>query len=312
MIEVLGVVLPVFLVVGAGYLAVALGAFKAEYADGLMRFTQTFAIPCLLFLSIANLDLAAVFRPELLLPFYTGSAFSFSFCALGAYWLFKRRPGEAVAVGFCGLFANSVLLGLPIVERAFGADATQVTVAIVSIHAPFCYGLGIVAMEMARADGRGMAQTSATVVRQIFSNGLMIGIGLGFVANLTGIILPGGVLSAVELMARAGLPAALFGLGGVLVRYGIAGNLGEVGMINLSRLVLHPLIAFVLAHMVFALPREVVQPIVLTAAMSPGVNTYVFANMYDRAKGTAAAGVLVGTLAAVVSVTVWLVVLRGI
>ena len=70
MIEVFLVVAPVFLIVGAGYSAVYFRFFKDEYADALMKFTQNFAIPCLLFNAIANLDLPAAFEPQLLGAFY--------------------------------------------------------------------------------------------------------------------------------------------------------------------------------------------------------------------------------------------------
>ena len=62
----LDVILPVFLVIGFGYVAVWRGVFPQSGIDGLMRFTQNFAIPCLLFKAIAEIDLAASFDPKLL------------------------------------------------------------------------------------------------------------------------------------------------------------------------------------------------------------------------------------------------------
>jgi len=306
MLATLTIVLPVFLVVGAGYLAVYFKAFREDHADGLMRFTQTFAIPGLLFAAVANLDLAAVFKPDILLPFYIGSGTSFFLGMVGARVIFKRRPGESVAVGFSCLYANSLLLGLPIIERAYGADSLEPVYAIVAIHAPFSYILGITVMELVRADGRRLDQTILVVLKAIFSNGLMIGLLLGFAVNLSGMALPDTLSSAVNMLARAALPAALFGLGGILVRYGLRHNLGEVAMITVIKLGLHPLIALILGYYVFNLPMEITRVIVLTAAMSPGVNTFVFAYMYDRAKGTAASAILVGTIAAVVSVSLWI------
>ena len=311
MIEVFLVVAPVFLIVGAGYSAVYFRFFKDEYADALMKFTQNFAIPCLLFNAIANLDLPAAFEPQLLGAFYTGSATCFFLGILGAKYLFKRRAGEAVAVGFCALFANSVLLGFPIVERAFGTNALGPITAIVSVHAPLCYLLGITTMEFSRSDGRTFSDTLKIVTKAIFSNALMIGLSIGFFVNLTGLRLPQSLWDATDMMASAALPAALFGLGAVLVRYGIATNKGETAMVLLLRLVIHPCIALFMSTKVFSLSAETTQVIVLTAAMSPGINTYVFANIYNRAKATAASGVLIGTGTAVISVTVWLIILRA-
>jgi hypothetical protein len=82
MLDILAVVLPVFLVTGAGYLAAWRGLFAASAVDGLMTFTQKFAIPCLLFTGVATLDLGAEFDPALLLAFYTGSTRTSS----SAFW----------------------------------------------------------------------------------------------------------------------------------------------------------------------------------------------------------------------------------
>ncbi|WP_069299183.1 AEC family transporter [Neptunicoccus sediminis] len=312
MLEVFTVVLPVFLVVGAGYGAVYFKLFRDDHADALMKFTQNFAIPCLLFGAIAKLDLSSVFQFRLLGSFYAGSISCFTLGCLGAVFFFKRRPGEAVVLGFCALFANSVLLGFPIVERAFGAEALGPITAIVAIHAPFCYLLGITTIELVRADGRSLPTTAKIVVKAMFKNALMIGLALGFTVNLTGMWLPEGLWAATEMMARAALPAALFGLGAVLVRYGLSANIKETAFVVTLRLVVHPLIALFMATQVFHLEPDVTRVVVLTAAMAPGVNAYVFANMYDRAKGSAAGAILLGTAGAVFSVSIWLVILRAL
>ena len=78
------VILPVFLVVGAGYVTSRAGYFTQIHIDGLMRFTQQFAIPCLLFLAIATLDLSASFDPRLIISFYAGAAICFGLGLFGA------------------------------------------------------------------------------------------------------------------------------------------------------------------------------------------------------------------------------------
>ncbi|MBB5222847.1 hypothetical protein HNP73_002783 [Amaricoccus macauensis] len=305
------VVLPVFLVIGAGYTATRTGFFSSSAVDGLMVFTQNFAIPCLLFLALVDLDLAKVFNPGLLISFYAGATICFALGTLGARLLFHRRPGEAVAVGFSALFSNSVLLGLPIMQHAYGAGALSPSFAIISIHAPFCYFLGITVMEFARADGRGLLSTLRSVLRAMFRSGLMVGLALGFIVNLSGIALPGPLRAALEMVADAALPAALFGLGGVMTRYAIHANLGESAMIAVLSLGLHPAIAYTLSHLVFDLPMEFVRAAVVTAAMAPGVNTYVFASLYNRAQAQAASSIVLCTGLLVVTAAFWLSVLGG-
>jgi malonate transporter len=304
------VVLPVFLVIGAGYLATRTGLFRQSAVDGLMVFTQNFAIPCLLFRGVAGLDLGASFDPRLLVSFYAGALLCFALGTIGARRIFRRRPGEAVAIGFGALFSNSVLLGLPIMERAYGAAALAPNFAIVAIHAPFCYLVGITVMEIVRADGRGMWATARVVANAMFRNALMIGIALGFLVNLGEITLPEPLWGAIDMMADAALPAALFGLGGVLTRYAIRASLGEAGMIGSLSLIVHPAIALALAHHVFALPPDFVRAAVVTASMAPGVNAYVFASLYSRGQAQAASVVLLATAVSVGTVAVWLAILE--
>ena len=299
------IILPVFLVVGFGYLAAWRGLFSQSGVDGLMKFTQNFAIPSLLFRAISTLDLSASFQPDLLLSFYTGAVAGFFAGLLGARYLFGRDWPASVAVGFTTLFSNSVLLGLPITERAYGAGALGSNYAIVAFHAPFAYTIGVTAMEIARAQGRGLLATLGTVARSMSRNALVIGIALGFAVNLSGLTLPGAVTDAVDLMVRAALPAALFGLGGVLVRYRPEGDLRLVAMICTISLVLHPAIVWGMGR-ALGLADGPFRSAVLTAAMAPGINAYVFANMFGVAKRVAATSVLAATALSVLTVWVWL------
>ncbi len=304
----LDVILPVFLVIGFGYLAVWRGWFSPAGIDGLMRFTQSFAIPCLLFTAIARLDLQQSFDWRLLVSFYTGSLSGFLLGLMGARFLFGRDWQDAVVIGFCCLFSNSVLLGLALTERAYGADALQANYAIIALHSPFCYGVGISAMEVVRARGQAGFAVVGRVLKAMFSNALILGIGAGFAVNLSGMPLPGVLDDALDLMVRAALPAAIFGMGGVLASYRAEGDLRIVLYICLISLVLHPAITRGLG-VVLALPVEATRSAVLTAAMAPGVNAYIFASIYRRAMRVAATAVLVATALTVLTAWVWLALL---
>jgi predicted permease len=311
--NVFDIVAPVFLVIGAGYLAVARGLFADGMVDALMRFAIQFAVPCLLFRATSTMDLGTAYDWRLMGGFYIGSTTSFAVATLLAWRVFGRRPGEAVAVGFGALFSNLVLMGLPISERAWGAGsgAMATAYAIVSVHAPFCYLLGITTMELLRADGRSLRQTARVVTRAMFRNSLMIGIGLGFVVNLGGFTLPTVLTAAIDIIARAALPAALFGLGGTLTRYALKDAVGEAATISAMSLLLHPGISLVVCRLLGA-PDHLTDAVVLMAAMAPGVNSYLFASMYDRGQETAASSVLLGTAVSILSVSAWLWVLQAL
>ena len=304
------VILPVFLVIGAGYAAVWRDAFSDSAVDGLMLFVQRFAIPSLLFLAIARLDLQSDLDLRLLGAYYAGSMASFLAGLAGARLLFGRPLADAVAIGFACMFCNTVLLGLPITERAYGPDALGPNYAIIAFHAPFCYFVGITAMELvrARASGTGATGFAPKVLKAMFSNALILGIAAGYAVNLMQIPVPGVVIDALELMVRAAIPAALFGLGGVLYRYRPEGDLRQIAFMIGVSLLMHPIIVYALGTAT-ALTPESLRSAVITAAMPAGVNAYIFANMYGVAKRVAASTVLIGTGASLLTSWMWLTLL---
>ncbi|MFN3724380.1 MAG: AEC family transporter [Paracoccaceae bacterium] len=311
MTALLDVILPVFLVIGFGYGAARFGLFSDSAVDGLMRFAQNFAVPCLLFRSIATLDLSGAYDTGLLVSFYAGAFSGFALCFAGARYVFRRPLTDCVAIGFAGLFSNSLLLGLPITERAYGIGALQGNFAIISIHSPMLYGFGIALMEWARSRGQGLspAALSRQIGRAVFSQPLVIGIALGFAVNLSGLPLPGAFWSGVDLMTRAAIPAALFGLGGVLHRYRPEGDKATIAMVCAASLVVHPGVTWLLATQVFALDTAALRSAVVTAAMAPGVNAYLFAHLYGVGKRVAASSVLIATALSIGSVWMWLAIL---
>lgn len=291
------VILPVFLLVGAGYAARAARLIGDPGIDGLMRFAQTFAIPCLLATAIAALDLGRAYDAGLLVSFYAGAFAGFAAAFAGARWLIGRTLPDSIAIGFAGLFSNTLLLGLPITERAWGPGALEANYVIISVHSPLLYSFGITAMELARAKGAGLhpLRILGQALRGIVTQPLVIGIAAGFALNLGQIPLPQPVAAALAMMTRAALPVALFGLGGVLVRYRPAGDARAIALVCAASLILHPAVTWALATGVFRLDTASLRSAVITAAMAPGVNAYLFAHMYGAGQRVAASAVLIAT-----------------
>ncbi|APE43924.1 malonate transporter [Sulfitobacter alexandrii] len=304
----LDVILPVFLVIGFGYVAVWRGLFPVGGISGVMRFTTNIAIPCLLFQAISRLDLGNDFDPALLISFYAGATICFALGLFGSRLLLGRPWEDCVAIGFCCLFSNSVLLGLPISERAYGADSLTGNYAIIAFHSPFCYGVGITVMEVVRNRGQSLTRLAASVGRAMFRNALVVAILAGFVVNATGLPIPGVVDDALSLVVRAALPAALFALGGVLIQYKPEGDKIAIAMVCAITLLVHPALVWSFGS-ALSLPQDAFRSGVLTAAMAPGINAYIFADMYGRGRRVAASSVLIATASSLLTIWLWLEVL---
>ena len=301
----LDVIIPVFLIIGFGYCTVWTKLFSTDTIDGLMKFTQNFAIPVLLFDAIAKVDLINVFNVNLFFSFYLGATIGFLLGFFGSYYLFNRPLEDSVVIGFCCLFSNTVMLGLPITERAYGEDALRHNFAIVSIHAPFCYFLGITVMELVKSSEKDLKTNIFTILKAMFSNALVVGIMLGFIVNVLEINLAKSIQASIDMITAVALPAALFGMGGVLYQYRPQGDIGPIIMVCAISLIIHPAVVW-FAGRSFDLTDMQLRSAVITAAMAPGINTYVFANIYGKAKRVASTGVLLSTAFSIGSIWVWL------
>ena len=146
MLSIFITVLPVFLIIGTGYIVMWRKLMSESTIDALALFAQKYAIPCLLFLAVANLDLKKYFNIPLFASYYIPATIIFILGCITGYLFFKRSADEAVSVGFTTLFSNMILFGLTIMERAYGVEALSTNYALASVHVLFCYIVGITCM----------------------------------------------------------------------------------------------------------------------------------------------------------------------
>ena len=160
-------------------------------------------------------------------------------------------------------------------------------------------------MELVRGRGSSASALFSKVFQSMFKNALVIGLACGFLVNLSGVTLPEILTDGFDLLASAALPAALFGLGGVLVRYRPEGDIRVILYVCIISLLIHPSLVW-LTGRYFELSPTDFRSAILTAAMAPGINAYIFANMYGSARRVAASAVLVSTALTIFTASFWL------
>lgn len=309
MLTILSVIAPIFALMAFGFGAVRFNLFPAEGIKSLIAFVNNFATPCLLFHSILTSDFRSAFNPSIIGPFYLGALTCFAVGIVIAIKLFGNRPGEGVSVGFSGTFTNTVLVGLPIIQRAYGVDALPVTLSIIGLHGAILLTVGMVTMELVRRDGQSLGKTLIVAARRVLSNPLIWGIAAGFLASAINLQLIEPAEAFLTMMSQAVVPAALFGIGGALNAYRLSENWKQALVASVIKLILHPALAYILMIWVLHVPVEIARYGILLSAMPAGVNVYVFATYYQRGESVAANTILIATIASAVTITGWLLIL---
>jgi len=310
MLDILSVIAPIFALIALGYVAVRQHLFPAEGVKSLIAFVNNFATPCLLFHSISTSDFQSAFNISIIGPFYLGAIVCFAVGIVIARRFFGNRPGESVSVSFSGTFTNTVLVGLPIMTRAYGSDALPVTLSIIGLHGAILLTLAMVTMELVRRDGQPLGKTLLIAARRVASNPLIWGIAAGIAGSLLDIQLIEPAEAFFVMMSQAVVPAALFGIGGALVEFKLSENWKQALVASLIKLVLHPFIAYALMIWVLHVPLEIARYGILLSAMPAGVNIYVFATYYDRGVSVATNTILIGTVLSALTISGWLYILN--
>lgn len=306
MLAILTVIAPIFALMALGYSAVRFRLFPQEGIKSLIAFVNNFATPCLLFHSLVTSDLRSAFNLSIIGPFYLGAMICFVLGIVIALRFFKNTPGESVSIGFSGTFTNTVLVGLPIISRAYGPEALPVTLSIIGLHGAILLTLGMITMELVKRDGKPLGQTLVTAARRVGSNPLIWGIAAGMLGYFAGLELIEPVEAFLVMMSSAVVPAALFGIGGALYEFKLSENWKPALVVSVIKLIVHPAIAYVLMIWVLRVPMDIARYGILLSAMPAGVNVYVFATYYNRAQSVAANTILIATVASALTISGWL------
>ncbi len=292
------IVCPVFTLIVMGALAIRLRLITPEAVRGMTDFVFFTAMPGLLFASVAQapplrlLDIAGSFLAAALVLF--------AVALLLARALFGARLGGAALFGLNCVFGNTVMLGIPIVDAAYGAEGVATLLTVIAFHSAVLLPVTILFIE---ADsGHGSLRVLRAALRGVLRNPVVVSILLAFAWRFTGFALPDAVHRFLALIGGAGPPLALFCLGATLPRPSGWADLGEVSLAALLKLVAMPALVALLAHLVGV--RGVAFSVVVVASALPtGANAFLLARRFETMMELSATTVVVSTALSVVTLT---------
>jgi malonate transporter and related proteins len=300
---VLDVILPIFGLLAFGYLATFTRVFGEAAASALASFVFHFAIPVLLFRSMATTVLPDQIAWGYLGAFYGGTALAFGLGFVIARAAFEGPFERHAIIGFGAAFGNSVLLGIPVVLTALGEAASLPLFLLLAFHSTLLFTTITIVLEAGGARRERLRDLPATALRGLARNPILWGLAGGIACNLLGLRLPAALDRWTALMAGAAVPCALFSTGASLRAYRIAGALQPALVMVALKLVVCPLVVWALATFVFAVPPLWAKVAIVLAAMPVGVNVYLFAARYHAGEAESATAIVLSSILSVATLT---------
>jgi predicted permease len=291
MTQVLGVLLPVFLIILVGHLY---GRWRASDISTINRINIEVFLPALVIDALAkgNFDV-----------------FSYQWLVLGGIalillsgliaWLVCLRLNYSIpAFVPTMMFNNSGNMGLPIAVLAFGESALPAAMVLflVSNTMHFTLGTYIVGGRISWLKLLTLPINVATII--------------GLTLNATNIQLIDSIALPVQMLGQVAIPVMLFTLGIRMID--IDFNAWKIGVVGAIVCPLSGLIPAIL--LIWLLPLDIVQQqqLLLFSIFPPAVMNYILAERYEQQPGNVASMVVIGNASSIITIFLMLFYLKHI
>lgn len=308
------IVLPIFGIIGVGYLVAWSGALPTGSNDAISDFVLAVPIPVLLFRAIADAEISSSADPTLLwIVYFAGliiiwTASTFLICRV-----FSRDAKTGIIGAVAAAYGNAFMLGIPLVVTAYGNEAAGPISLIVSMQM-FLLGLGA-AMVAGPLMDNGVAaavakayrfSTIVNITKHVVRNPIMLGVIAGLVWRFSGLTAPGPVEEIVNRIADIAGTLLLLSIGLGLRQYGFGGDSVLAITLTFFKLMVLPAITFVIVFFLVPLPPIWAKVAIIAAACPSGSAAYVVASRYRIGEGLASSTIVLTTVLSIFSITFWL------
>lgn len=291
----LQVVLPVFILIGAGSLLHWL--FKLDLYT-LAKINFYYITPAAVFMSMYHSEMSYALLGTVV-GFYALYIFVLYILSFGITRLLKYPSGMKAA------FTNSVLLdnagnyGLPVNSLAFGGNplASSLQSLIMTLQSLLTFTYGVMSIQRAKLKGN-----YRVVIIGFLKMPVPYALVLGLLLHALSVPLPAFLSQPLTYAQESMVAIALLTLGAQIIKYPMRLNRLDVYLSLVLRLLAAPLIGvlLVLALGIKGIPA---QALMIASGMPTGVNASLLAEEYNNEPDFAAQTVLISTLVNVITIT---------
>ena len=288
--RILGIILPVFFIITAGYIYTRLrGEVVKTHLFSVNRLCVELLSPLLLFSALAAKDFDLVENLPLML---TGVLIAIGSACIA--WPIARLLGyDARTFVPPMMYNNCGNMGLPLAVLAFGTAGLSQAVALFVACSLVYFTLGVRLLESGRAEGRQSHW-------DMFATPMMFAMLSGIVFAACRWTLPAILLQALRMIGEASIPLMLIALGVRMTDMNLRSwRIGLVGAL------VCPLAGLAIAMMIdpiISLTSVQRGQMYLFAALPPAVFTFMVAETYKQEPEKVAAIVMLGNLASLLFV----------
>ena len=306
MLEVLGLILPLFGLILLGFAGGKISKQPIEALGWLNTFIIYFALPALFFKLLAKTPIEQLASWSFIFANIgiTFAIFTFTFI-LG---IFNARGniGEATIQGLAGAYGNIGYMGPAIAILALGEKAAIPVAIIFCFENIMHFAIAPAMMAISGLKKQNTFQLILEILQKIVFHPFIIATAVGVIAATIKFTPPVPVERLIDYLAQAAAPCALFAMGVTLALRPLNRMPLSLGYIVPMKLVAHPLLMYVGLSYAGNFDSKWMFTAILLASLPTATNVFVIAQQYNVWVDRASASVLVTTTTSVITVSLLL------
>lgn len=225
-------------------------------------------------------------------------------------WARNRDLAAASFSGLSASYSNTGYMGIPLCVLALGQDG--LAPAIISTFIVFLmFALATVLIEVGILSHKKSHEIFWSVVKSLCSNPLLIAPVAGLMWSSTDLVLYEPLAQVIAFLAAAATPCALVSIGLFLMKKESADPRQAWG-ISFAKLIIQPLVAWLIAGPILDLPALWVSAVVILAALPTGTGPFMLAQYYNADGRMISRVVLLTTIGSLLTLSLFLWWSRGV
>ena len=253
--------------------------------------------PALLYVVVSETDLGLIFNSAL---FATGGSALIVGALLFALtrWIRRRSTGEALFSAWATSYVNIGNLGIPIAAYVLHDIGYVAPVLLFQL-------LVLAPIGMAVLDSAGRKQHDShwsSAVLQVLKNPIVLGAAAGVAASATGFELPRFIFEPIDMIGATAVPGALLAFG-ISLKDGwalpVKGTRSQLSYITVAKLVIQPLVAWIIGGPMLGYDGLDLFAIVVTSALPTAQNVYIYSMQYRQSEALMRDAVFITTVLSV-------------
>ena len=304
MADVLNLTIPMFSLIGIGYLLRRIQFMSEQDGTVLSKFAFYILLPPLMFTSILSgdasksLNINFIFSYEII----TITIFVLTYL-LGA--LIKLKTMEKAIFGLNAAYPNYGYIGVPLCILAFGAEAA-IPLALILLADTFVLLTTLIFYKLTETRKTSLRELSKEIIQRFIYNPLMMSVFVAFIFSTVDIKIVTAIDRTLSIVAASATAVALIALGVSLNVTSIKNQKSVLFFIAVIKLIVHPILIFIVFQFQTNIDPIWVKTAIVCASLPVAANVFVLANYYKNFESESAAAITITTIVSSITVTITL------